>query len=63
MKTNVKLGEEIAKTIKAKVDERYNHYAILGTPLDLDLNKLNEKKVEREIKRILENTKWTLNNY
>lgn len=53
METNVTLGEEIAKTIKAKVDERYNHYVILDIPLDLDLGKLNEKGEKREIKRIL----------
>lgn len=64
METNITLGEEIAKIIKAKVDERYNRYVILGIPLDLDLGKLNKKKwKEREIKRILENIKWTLNNY
>lgn len=63
MERNVTLGEEIAKTIKVKVDERYNRHVILGIPLDLDLGKLNEKSGKREIKRILENIKWTLNNY
>lgn len=64
MKTNVTLGEEIAKIIKTKVDKRYNHYVTLGIPLDLDLRKLNEKKwKERETERILENIKWNLDNY
>lgn len=64
METNVTLGEEIAKTIKTKVDERYNHYVIFGIPLDLDPDKPNEKEwKEREIKRILENIEWNLNNY
>lgn len=64
METNVTLGEEIAKTIKTKVDERYNHYVTFGIPLDLDLDKLNEKEwKKREIKRILENIEWNLNNY
>ena len=35
------------------MDERYNHYVILGIPLDLDLDlgKLNEKGEKRETKK------------
>lgn len=60
MKTNLTFGEEIAKTIKTKVDELYKLYVRHNIPLD----ELNEKEwKEREIKRILESIKWNLNNY
>lgn len=64
METNVTLGEEIVRTIKTKVDERYNHYVKFGIPLDPNPDKLNEKEwKKREIKRILESIEWNLNNY